>query len=86
MKPVLLSVAFVLGASVPAMADVSVAPDLGPSVLFHEAQADENGCHTAKRKRHNFHCHAEAAPAVQEELDVTEEVPTSDTEVASASE
>lgn len=85
MKPVLLSVAVVLGAALPAAADISVAPNMGPTVLFHEAAADENGCHTAKRKRHNFHCHAELAPVVQEELDVTE-APDGDREVARASE
>ena len=85
MKPVLLSVVVVLGASVPAIADVSVAPNMGPTVLFHDDEADENGCHVAKRKRHNYHCHAELAPVVQEDLDVTEDVPATDREVASAS-
>ena len=85
MKPVLLSVAVVLGSSVAAVADMSFAPSMGQTVFFHEAEADENGCHTAKRKRHNFHCHTELAPIVQEELDVTEEAPTSDRAVASAS-
>ena len=85
MKPVLLTVAVVLGSAVPAVADMSFAPSMGPTVLFHDAEADENGCHTAKRKRHNFHCHADLAPVVQEEVDVTEELPATDTEVASAS-
>ena len=83
MKSLLLGGAFLLVSSVAATADVSVAPSMGPSVLFHEAEMDENNCHTAKRKRHNFHCHGEVE--IQEEVDVTE-VPAGDTKVASASE
>jgi len=85
MKSAILSVAIILGAPVAAFADVSLAPSMGPTVLFHEAALDENGCHTAKRKRHHFHCHPPEQPVVQEELDVTE-VPDANTKVASASE
>jgi len=75
--------AFVISVA-PSVADTSVAPSMGSHVLFHEAKMDENNCHTAKRKRHNFHCHETAAEVIQDEVDVTE-APTK-TEVASASE
>ncbi|MEL7149292.1 MAG: hypothetical protein AAGK71_01095 [Pseudomonadota bacterium] len=85
MKLVLLSAAIVVGSMGTALAEHSAAPSMGPTVLFHDAETDENGCHVAKRKRHNFHCHEAPQPEIRDELDVTK-APTDDNQIASASE
>ncbi len=83
MRNVVLGAVVLLGSSVSAFADIAYAPSTGITVLFHEAEADENGCHTAKRKRHNFHCHESAEAEILEEVDVTEAA--GETKVAAAS-
>ncbi len=56
MKSLVLSVALVFGTATVVPAAPAFGPFVGPDVVSHSGEADENGCHRA-RKRNGWHCH-----------------------------